>query len=543
MKILVVSNFFPPHFIGGAEIIAYQQAKALAERGHEVRVFAGDNSRRLPGYPLSEDVHDGLPVTRVALQPSDFAPTGNNVAHPEVDAHFARLIDAWRPDVIHAHHLIGLSLGILRVARQRGIRIVMTLHDHWGFCINSTRITTAGALCDDTTQCHRCHASIDVDGQQWPQRVRQDYIRWQLQAVDAFVSPSRYLADAYVATGLPAERMHVIANGIDLARFAEQAPPPPGERLQVLFIGYMGAHKGVPVLLQALARLPGERLHVDLVGDGHACAEYQQTLQRIAPRLSFRFWGRLPNERIAERLAQAQVFVLPSVCPENQPVTITEAMAGGLPVVASRIGGMPELVDDGHTGLLATPGDAEDLARCLRHYLDHPEAVALHGQAGRQRIRAYAFAEQVARLEGLLQAPGAETAPASPLVACLGLPHPATFVALQAELAPAPPGLPRPGPQPGWVPVQWLAPGQADLLWVAGATERGRALACVDAWRVCGRPILVDERCRLLLDRLHAGILPACGVGQLALSHRVLLWHPSRALVTAQEREGARVDG
>lgn len=534
MKILVVSNFFPPHFIGGAEIIAFQQARALQQRGHAVRVFAGDNSRRLPGYPLSEDQHEGLAVTRIALQPSDFTPGGNNVAHPAVDAHFARLLDEWRPDVIHAHHLIGLSLGILQVARARGIRIVLTLHDHWGFCINSTRITRSGELCKDSTACQRCCEHIWSGDQPWPQRVRQDYIRWQLQAVDAFVSPSHYLAQAYIDSGLPAERLHVIANGIELERFAGHAPPPAGERLQVLFIGYMGEHKGVAVLIDALSRLPANRVHIDMVGDGHLCADYQQRLQARAPGVSFRFWGRLPNARISERLAAAQLFVLPSICPENQPVTITEAMASGLPVVASRIGGIPELVADGETGLLATPGCAESLAQCIRHYIDDPDALAVHGDAGRARIRAFAFAQQIDRLEALLGQPASAKTPSSPVVACLGVPHPQTLQALYTDLAPALPGAPRPADQPGWVPADWLQPEQADLLWIAGKHDAGQVQQQIAVYTAHHRPVLIDGRLRPLADTVDpAHVLCARSREELSLSHRVFLCHPRRESVSA----------
>ena len=88
MKVLVISNFFPPHVIGGAEIIAHHQALALAARGHEVRVLAGDSRDGVPGYPVQNEVFDGLPITRVALTQRDFAPTGNNVSHPAVEGIF-----------------------------------------------------------------------------------------------------------------------------------------------------------------------------------------------------------------------------------------------------------------------------------------------------------------------------------------------------------------------------------------------------------------------------------------------------------------------
>lgn len=525
MRILVVSNFFPPNFIGGAEIIAAMQARRLAELGHKVRVLAGDTHRRLPGYPVRNDSFDGLPVTRVGLQPSDFAPHANNVAHPEVDAIFARLVEQWRPDVIHAHHLLGLSVGILRAARARGIRSVVTLHDHWGFCLQSTRITTTGAICRDATRCAECRPDMMLGDDAYSIRFRQDFVRWQLGAVDAFVSPSRYLADAYVATGLHADRMHVLGNGVETDRFTHLAPPAFQKRLHVLFIGHMGEHKGVPVLLDALTQLPAERLHVDFVGHGAACADYEQFVRTRLPKLSSRFWGQLPNERIAERLAQAHVFVLPSICPENQPVTITEAMASGLPVVASRIGGIPELVDDGVTGYLAEPGDAAALAGCIGHYLEDPERIRRHGDAGRAAIQALSAEQQIRRLESLLAQPGLPAVSTPPVIACYGRPHRETFDAMRRELTPLPPGRPVPAMQPCWIPAAWVEPEQSDILWVADARNVDAARKTIETWLAAERPVVVDERNLLLRPHLDDRILQVRGPGQQAAALRLLLRH------------------
>jgi glycosyltransferase involved in cell wall biosynthesis len=526
MKVLVISNFFPPHVIGGAEIIAHHQALALAARGHEVRVLAGDNSHGLPGYPIQNEVFDGLPITRVALTQRDFAPTGNNVSHPAVERIFLNLIADWHPDVIHAHHMAGLSLGILQLARAHGIRIALTLHDHWGFCMNSTRITTQNTLCHDSTQCNNCHAHIHDDDVKLPQRMRQDYLRWQLDAVDHFISPSHYLADAYIANGIPAERMHVIANGIELERFINTAPPAPGPRLNVLFIGYMGGHKGVPTLLKALSLLPADQVHVDMVGDGHMLATYKAELGRIAPNLSARFWGRQPNARIAERLTQAHVFVLPSVCPENQPVTITEAMASGLPVVASRIGGIAELVDNGNSGWLFEHGDAEELAERLRYYIDAPEQIAAHGQKGRERIQAYAFGLQIERIEALLASAGPERGESPQLIACHGAPLESTFNTVLKELAPIPANRPQPASQPCWIPVNWIKPEQADLLWVSGPVtgDPVKAMQHIEAFRSLDKQVVLDER-NISVARKTDDSLLVRGEEQVALGLKLLLIH------------------
>lgn len=537
MKVLVISNFFPPHVIGGAEIIAHHHAMAIAARGHEVRVLAGDNSHGLPGYPIQTEVLDGLPITRVALTQRDFAPTGNNVCHPEVERIFLRMIADWHPDVIHAHHMAGLSLGILQLARANGIRVALTLHDHWGFCMNSTRITTQKTLCQDSTQCHTCHEHIYNEDVRLPQRMRQDYLRWQLDAVDHFISPSRYLADQYIANGIPAERMHVIANGIELSRFSDTAPPAPGPRLNILFTGYMGDHKGVPTLLEALALLPQDKVHVDMVGDGHMLASYKAKLASIAPNVSAKFWGRLPNARIAERFAQAHVFVLPSVCPENQPVTITEAMACGLPVVASRIGGIAELVDEGSTGWLAEPGDAVDLAARLAFYIEAPQQIAAHGAASRERIQAFAFDLQVDRLEALLSSPVAERSTAFKLIACHGSPLPETFDAVLAEVAPIPANRPQPDSQPCWIPVNWITPETADVLWVSGSltTDPDTALQHIERYRALGKPVVLDER-NIAVARASDTSLLVRGKNQTALGLKILSAQPKPTVTPNEAR-------
>ncbi|WP_219064090.1 glycosyltransferase family 4 protein [Pseudomonas sp. UMAB-08] len=532
MKVLVISNFFPPHVIGGAEIIAHHQAKALADRGHDVRVLAGDNSHGLPGYPIQTEVFDGLPITRVSLTQRDFAPTGNNVSHPGVERIFLKLIAGWKPDVIHAHHMAGLSLGILQLARANGIRIALTLHDHWGFCMNSTRITTQNTLCNDSTQCHSCHANIHDDDVQLPQRMRQDYLRWQLDAVDYFISPSRYLAGQYILNGIPAERMHVIANGIDLERFINTAPPEPGERLNILFTGYMGGHKGVPTLLEAVALLPQEKVHLDMVGDGHMLASYIASIEKNAPNISVKFWGRLPNASIAERFAEAHVFVLPSVCPENQPVTITEAMACGLPVVASRIGGISELVDEGHTGWLAEPGAAADLAARLGYYIDNPEQIVAHGKASRERIQAFAFGLQIERIEALLSSPVTERSESLRLIACYGAPLDATFSTVLEEVAPVPANRPQPVTQPCFIPVNWIKPEAAELLWVSDAVtnDPDTALQHIAAYRELEKPVVLDER-NIFVARHSETSLLVRGKNQTALGLKILANLPKASIV------------
>ena len=476
MKVLVCCNVYPPKFVGGAELIAHQQALAIAAAGHEVRVFAGDTHSSRARHTVAEDVHDGLRVTRVRLTAEDFQSSHANFSHPSVEATFAALIAEFRPDVVHFHNLIGLSVGIVAIAREAGARTVMTLHDHWGFCYKNTAMKSEGVPCSDYTACHECQPHVDEDrGRRIPIRLRRDYFSQMLADVDAFVSPSRYLAAAYVRAGHPADRMHVVWNGIAFERFAVIARVADA-RVRFSFLGHFGRHKGLHTLLQALALLPDRsRVAVNLVGEGEERKAYSRLLEENGCADVVRFWGKLDNSGVADVYAQTDVLVLPSIWRENQPVSITEAMASGCAVIASDAGGVPELVVDGVTGFLVRPGDARSLAERMWRFVDTPGLATAFGHRGRARMRTNTFDAAARRLLSIYEAKRRQARTLPPLVVCFGeRADPLVGDTLDA--------LPRyrEGRPASVTMSEWLTDTQiaeARVLWVVDpSTEPGRAL-------------------------------------------------------------------
>ena len=175
------------------------------------------------------------------------------------------------------------------------------------------------------------------------------------------------------------DRIHVVHCGVDPALYAG---PAQGDGAHLLFVGRLAAVKGLPVLLQALALARQTRpdLHLTVVGDGPDRA----ALQAEAAGAPVSFVGAKSQSQVAGLLALADALVLPSFA-EGVPVVLMEAMAAGLPVVATRIAGIPELVEHGVSGLLVAPGDAEALAGAILAVLDRPTGRAM-GQAGRDRV-------------------------------------------------------------------------------------------------------------------------------------------------------------
>jgi glycosyltransferase involved in cell wall biosynthesis len=165
-----------------------------------------------------------------------------------------------------------------------------------------------------------------------------------------FGLPSRYLRDAYRQAGLAAERAHIIPNGIDVDRFRRVRRSSARGIARFSFIGHLGKHKGIHVLLEASAKLARTAEFVlNIVGDGDARPACDEQVEALALEGKVRFWGKLDNSRVEEVYRQTDVLILPSIWPENHPVSITEAMAAGIPVIASRIGGIPEQIEDGVT--------------------------------------------------------------------------------------------------------------------------------------------------------------------------------------------------
>ena len=177
-------------------------------------------------------------------------------------------------------------------------------------------------------------------------------------------------------------KIHVVHCGIDPARYAG-SPATSGAHL--LFVGRLAAVKGVPVLFEALSLARNTRpdLHLTLIGDGPERAALQN--EAIPLGDAVRFVGYQSQDAVAQMLKQVQALVLPSFA-EGVPVVLMEAMAAGLPVIATRIAGIPELIDDGISGILVPPGDAAVLADAILAVTSDPARSAAMGNAGRAKV-------------------------------------------------------------------------------------------------------------------------------------------------------------
>lgn len=196
-------------------------------------------------------------------------------------------------------------------------------------------------------------------------------------------------------------KLHVVHCGVEPARY--DVLPAQGQGL--LFVGRLTAAKGVPVLIEAMARIRAVHpaAHLTLIGDGPDRGALQDRVTRLGLAGAVRFAGYQSQDEVAAALAQAAVFVLPSFA-EGVPVVLMEAMAARRPVVATRIAGIPELVDDGVSGRIVPPGDAAALAQAVCDILSAPDCAARMGAAGRTRVETeFDIAREAERLAALFR--------------------------------------------------------------------------------------------------------------------------------------------
>jgi glycosyltransferase involved in cell wall biosynthesis len=196
--------------------------------------------------------------------------------------------------------------------------------------------------------------------------------------VARYIALNEFCRSKFIEGGLPAERVVVKPNFVDFAA------PQSGPRAGLLFVGRLSVEKGVATLAQAMARLSDAALRV--AGDGPEAA----LLDGVAGVTCL---GSLPSQTVRQEMGRAIALVVPSIWYENFPRTIVESFACGLPVIASRIGALSDIVSDGETGMLFEPGNPRDLADKMAWAQSHPEQMAAMGCRARAQYEAEFSAE------------------------------------------------------------------------------------------------------------------------------------------------------
>jgi glycogen(starch) synthase len=366
VKILLVCDFFPPT-PGGLEAHVQRLAYELLKRGHEIAIVTGtDLAAPLPGGALI--VSTG---TLLGSFPQLFQDNARQYPPPWPDAIFRRTVrdvaNWWQPDVIHAHGWSAFS------SYWPGSQpLVVTLHDHGLRCPKKSLLRDAGeCLSGCGTRCLKC------SGQPIVKRLLMAAMLGHSASALAvhtsrFIAVSQSVARRVAELGIAKPAIEVVPNFINVGNETVAAPTGP---LTVLFVGPDSLHKGRAVAIDAFSRMPSGLARLHLAGSG------TQVKMRGITNL-----GYLQGAALSQQYQTASVVLVPSVWPDPCPTVVLEAMASARPVIGSRIGGIPDLIEHGRSGLLVAPNDAAALADCLLRVLtDHRMRQQL-GDGARARV-------------------------------------------------------------------------------------------------------------------------------------------------------------
>lgn len=361
MKILIAHNSYQQR--GGEDTVAGAETGLLRSHGHQVEVYERHN----------RELHD-MSATTAAI-----SCVWSQQSYKEV----GQLCDAFQPDVIHVHNTFPLiSPSVYWLAARKRIPVIQTLHNFRLLCPQAMFLRKE-KVCEDclgklpwravTRKCYRdsalqsAAAVVMLAGH----RAIGSY---QAQ-VTAYIALSNFSREKFIAGGLPAERIFIKPNFVD-----SRKAPNWKQRQGGIFVGRLSAEKGLDLLMDAVRKLRGSANSsgtlpsVKIVGAG-------PLEQAVLEVFKTDYLGFRPPDEVFDLLHSSLFLVAPSTCYETFGLVAVEAFACGVPVIASRHGGIGELIDDGITGLLFTPGDANDLAAKIAWAQAHPEQMLKMGRA------------------------------------------------------------------------------------------------------------------------------------------------------------------
>lgn len=427
LRIVQVVHGLPPQERAGTEILTLELSRALQARGHHVTIIARTSAPERQECSLQEeqDAH-GPQIIRIVNNYTRTAALFRlHYANPFFHETFRQLLHRQRADIVHFQHVAHLSASLIPSMSTLGYPLVLSLHDFFFACHLVHLMNSAGQLCPGPQRGERCITCLRDVASAEAVRHRFAFMTQVLQVPRRVIVPSAFLARR-MTDEFPFlhDRLQVIAPGLPLppgsARSeknsvpaAPVASPSPGQPLRLVSIGALLPYKGAHVLIDALKGLPADRVQASWYGIEVASRQtYAEELRQAAAGLNVSWRGTYDRAELRAILAAHDVLVIPSICEETFSLVVREALQAGLPVIASRRGALPEVVEDGRNGLLFEPENAADLRCCLQRLLDEPALLARLTPHQFAWHDAAAYAGEVEQTyEAVLRQGGAPTAP------------------------------------------------------------------------------------------------------------------------------------
>ena len=354
MKIILFNSFYYPHIGGGAEVVFKEQAEELLRRGYDVVVVTTH------GEPsVKTEVIDGIRVIRIPYSNLYWAYRVKNkpildkirwhlkdTYNLAIKKYVGKILDAEKPDLAICHNLCGLSISVWDALRERKIRIIQEIHDQYMTCINSNAFRK-GKYCEKP--CGLCKSF------RFLHKYKSSY-------VDSVIGVSKFVLDRFINLGFYKNAHQYVLHNARSFPLVDVRHWQVGSPLRIGFIGNVSRVKGVDILVKAFMQA---KINATLTIAGMASdklfLEELESYRKDDDRI--KIVGFMNSQ---DFYSQVDVVVIPSVWPDTFPTVAFEACANYVPVICSRIGGLPEIVKPDANGTLFTPGSMEELSDILR---------------------------------------------------------------------------------------------------------------------------------------------------------------------------------
>lgn len=383
MKILKVIHGYPPYYSAGSEVYSQLLAHGLADN-HEIQVFARYENSFLPDFHYSQVLDYLDPRILLHLINIPLTKYRYKFLNKEVDERFKKILEEFKPDVVHFGHLNHLSLSLPSITSELNIPSIYTLHDFWLICPrgrfiqrNSKQIL---ASCDGqenkkcAQQCYSGYFTGDSDLSEldltyWENWIenRMKHTKQVVNHIDHFIAPSNFLMQKFIQDfSIPKEKISYLDYGFNLDRLKNRKRKSESE----FIFGYIGTHtpeKGVDLLLKAFAYGDiNARLRIWGVQRPET-KELMKIVDQLPSKDNVEWMGGYRNENIVEDVFnKVDAIIVPSIWGENSPLVIHEAQQVRVPVITSNYGGMAEYVKDGVNGLLFEHRDFMSLSAQMK---------------------------------------------------------------------------------------------------------------------------------------------------------------------------------
>jgi len=373
LKILVVIHGFPPSYSAGSEVYTYNKCVELS-KNHEVIVFTRIEDEFEKPYKIFESVENNIKIIRVNKPDRDYTFRSKYLDFKIAEI-FKETIKNVKPDVVHINHLSHLTVLIVDIIKEFEIPIVFTLHDYWMICIRGQLIKDDFTLCTGPSleKCVECNKKYFDDETQAIHEIQ----RWLKtiskinNKVDLFIAPSRFLQNIYIKNGISKDKIVFMEYGFDKKLFKDFKKFT-SNKLRFGFLGRIIPVKGISLLIEAFNNIDHSKAELNIYGSKPGSIQY---LMKRCKNSAINFKSSYSNEQISQVLSNIDVLIVPSLWYENSPLVIHEAFLAKIPIIASNLGGMAELVNDRQNGFLFEPGNVNDLKDKINLFVENPQLI------------------------------------------------------------------------------------------------------------------------------------------------------------------------